>query len=132
MTSGVSIEAFLIGMLGAVLAAFATFLFNRWAAQIGWNREDRRAQDGKIERVDQQARDSITRIERELTAELTLQGRQIEALKVKVEHLPTADDMEGVRSAVARVDSGLSAVTAKVEGTSEMVRTIRDHLMKRE
>lgn len=130
MSGEMSIAAFLIGMLGAVLAAFATFLFNRWAAQIGWNREDRRAQDGKIERVDHQARDSIARVERELKQELNDQGRQLERLQEQVRHLPTADDIEEVRDAVAGLGREVASATAKIEGQTEMVRTIRDHVLK--
>lgn len=132
MSGQLSIAAFLIGMLGAVLAAFATFLFNRWAAQIGWNREDRRAQDGKIERVDQQARDSIARVERELKHELNAQGRQLERLQEQVRHLPTAEDIEEVRNAVASLGREVASATAKIEGQTEMVRTIRDHILRAE
>lgn len=141
MSSEMSIAAFLIGSLGAILAAFATFLFNRWAAQIGWNREDRRAQDGKIERVDHQARDSIARVERELTEKLSDQGRKLTRLEEQVRHLPTGDDIEEVRNAVASLEREMrgataelgrevASATAKIDGQSEMVRTIRDHVLK--
>lgn len=141
MDGELSIATFLIGMLGAVVAALATFLFNRWAAQIGWAREDRRAQDGKIERVDQTARDSIDRVERELKSELNAQGRQLDRLQEQVRHLPTAEDIEEVRGAVAELGREMrgataelgrevASATAKIDGQSEMVRTIRDHILK--
>lgn len=130
MGEQLNIAAFLIGSLGAVLAALATFLFNRWAAQIGWDREDRRAQDGKIERVDQHARDTVARVERELKSELHAQGRQLDRLQEQVRHLPTAEDIEEVRGAVADLGREVASAAAKIEGQTEMVRTIRDHVLK--
>ena len=44
----------------------------------------------------------------------------------------TADDIEEVRTAVAGVRADLASATAKIEGQTEMVRTIRDHIMRGE
>ncbi|MNU42697.1 hypothetical protein D3C71_314620 [compost metagenome] len=123
-------EAFLIGLLGMALGAVFKFGLDVTLQRVGWGREDRRDNDRKIERVDQHARDNIARVERELKEQLNDQGHKLTRLQEQVRHLPTADDIEEVRAGVARVDASLSAVTAKVEGTSEMVRTIRDHILK--
>ena len=127
-----SYEAFLIGLLGAFIGAVVKFGFDRWSQSLGWTREERKDSDRKIERVDQTARDNIARVERELKDQLSSQGLRLERLQEQVRHLPTADDIEEVRSGVAGVRADLASATAKIEGQTEMVRTIRDHIMRGE
>lgn len=148
--SGMGWEAFLIGLFGAALAALIKFLFDRWSTKMGWDREDRRAQDGKIERVDTTARTEIGRVERELQARLeaaqaetvrverkiderlSAQDVAIGRLQERVEHLPTADDLERLTEKLGAVERGLARADAKVDGINDMVRTIRDHIIRRE
>ncbi len=125
-------EPFLNVLLGVFIGAVVKFAFDRWGQQLGWSREDRRDSDKKIERVDQTARDNIARVERELKDQLSGQGLRLERLQEQVRHLPTADDIEEVRSGVAGVRADLASATAKIEGQTEMVRTIRDHIMRGE
>ena len=117
-----------IGLL--LVGGFIKYLYDRLAVERGWARDDKRDQAARIDRVDQIARDSIARVERELSDKLNSHAHLLTRLQEQVCHLPTAEDIEEVRAAVARVDAGLSAVTAKVDGTSEMVRTIRDHILQ--
>lgn len=125
-------EPFLNVLLGVFIGAVVKFAFDRWGQQLGWSREDRRDSEKKIERVDQTARDNIARVERELKDQLSGQGLRLERLQEQVRHLPTADDIEEVRRAVASVEREVSSAVAKIEGSSEMVRTIRDHIMRGE
>ena len=125
-------EPFLNVLLGVFIGAVVKFAFDRWGQQLGWSREDRRDSEKKIERVDQTARDNIARVERELKDQLSGQGLRLERLQEQVRHLPTADDIEEVRRAVASVEREVSSAVAKIEGSSEMVRTLRDHIMRGE
>lgn len=125
-------EPFLNVLLGVFIGAVVKFAFDRWGQQLGWSREERRDSDKKIERVDQTARDNIARVERELKDQLSGQGLRLERLAEQVRHLPTADDIEEVRRAVANVEREVSSAVAKIEGSSEMVRTIRDHILRGE
>lgn len=116
-----------IGLL--VVGAGLKHLFDRLAAQRGWDREDKRAQDGKIERVDSQARESIARVERELGAKLHEQGTAIARLDEKVAGLPTSDDMDALNRRLTDLDRGLSGVLSKAEGINGTVKTILDHIL---
>ena len=127
-----SYEAFLIGLLGAFIGAVVKFAFDRWSQHLGWSREDRRDSERKIERVDQTARADIARVERELKAELSDHGRKLERLEERVDHLPTADDVQELAKRLADVDRGLSGVVSKVDGMSVNVKTILDHILRGE
>ena len=119
-------------VIGAVLKAG----FDRVAAERGWTREDKKAQDGKIERIDSHARSEITRIERELGGKITTLSRDVgqvtadvRVLTERIENLPTADDIQSLDRRLADVDRGLSAVVSKVDGTSANVKTILEHIL---
>lgn len=115
-----------------VLGAVIKFGFDRWSVQLGWSRDDRRAQDGKIERIDSHARDSIARVERELGGRLTTVEKNVGVLAERVDHLPTADDVQELAQAVARVDRGLSGVQSTVDGMNQNVRTVLHHILEAE
>lgn len=123
-----------IGLL--VLGAVIKFAFDRWGAQLGWVREEKKAQDGKIERVDHHARNEIGRIERELGARIrgvdgrvgTVEG-DVRVLEERVGNLPTADDMERLNQRLGDVDRGLSGVKSKVDGMDSNVKTILEHIL---
>jgi len=116
-----------VALLG--LGAFFKFGFDRWGAHLGWSREERAGQDRKIERVDHEARESIARVERELKNDLNDQGRKLDRLEERVDHLPTADDVQELARRLADVDRGLSGVVSKVDGMSVNVKTILDHIL---
>lgn len=123
-----------IGLLviGAVLKAG----FDRLAIERGWTREEKKAQDGKIERVDSLARAEVARIERELGGKIaglektvgTVAG-DVRVLAERVENLPTADDIQSLDRRLADVDRGLSGVVSKVDGMSGNVKTILEHIL---
>lgn len=119
-------------IIGAVLKAG----FDRLAVERGWTREDKKAQDGKIERVDSHARSEISRIERELGGKISDLGTEVghisadvRVLSERIENLPTADDIQSLDRRLADVDRGLSAVVSKVDGTSANVKTILEHIL---
>lgn len=119
-------------IIGAVLKAG----FDRLAVERGWTREDKKAQDGKIERIDSHARSEITRIERELGGKISELGTDVSqvtadvrVLTERIENLPTADDIQSLDRRLAAVDRGLSAVVSKVDGTSANVKTILEHIL---
>ncbi len=112
-----------------VLGATLKFAFDRWGAQLGWSREDRRAQDGKIERIDSHARAEVSRIERELGGRLGSMETEVRVLCERVENLPTADDMQALDRRLADVDRGLSGVVSKVDGMGANVKTILQHIL---
>ncbi len=116
-----------IGLL--VLGAGFKHLFDRVAAERGWTREDKRAQDGKIERVDTHARSEVARIERELGGRVANIERSVAVLCERVENMPTADDMQALDRRLSAVDRGLSGVTSKVDGMSANVKTILEHIL---
>ncbi|WP_333896266.1 DUF2730 family protein [Brevundimonas aurantiaca] len=119
-------------LLGAVIGALFKFLFDRWSQHLGWSREERKDSDRKIERVDQTARADIQRVERELKAELSDHGRKLERLEERVDHLPTADDVQELAKRLSDVDRGLSGVVSKVDGMNVNVKTILDHILRGE
>ena len=126
-----------IGLI--VLGAVLKFAFDRWGAQLGWTREEKRAQDGKIERVDTHARAEIGRIERELGGKIGDLGAKVgtvaadmRVLSERVENLPTADDIQSLDRRLAEVDRGLSGVMSKVDGMNGNVKTILEHILQQE
>lgn len=119
----------LAGLALLFVGAMINFALARVGVRMGWSREDRIAQDGKIERIDHHARESINRVEKELGQRLGQVERTCERLDERIRHLPTADDIDELNRRLAGVESGLSGATAKIEGQTEMVRTIRDHIM---
>lgn len=112
-----------------ILGGAIKFAFDRWGAQLGLNREEKRAQDGKIERVDSHARDSISRVERELGERLGRVEGTLGVLSERVDHLPTEDDIQRLSDGLARVDRGLGAVQSSVEGINQNVRTVLQHIL---
>lgn len=115
-----------------VLGALLKFGFDRLSVQLGWSREDRRAQDNKIERVDTHARSEVARIERELGGRLNTVERDVEVLTERVANMPTADDMRALDQRLAAVDRGLAGVVSKVDGMSGNVKTILQHILESE
>jgi len=119
----------LIGLIvGALIGGLVKFGFDRWSVRMGWAREDKRDQDRKISLVDQQARDSIARLSDRLN---TTDGK-VEVLKERVDHLPSADDIEAVKARLSEVDRQVSGVAAQVQGMSTNVKTILDHILASE
>lgn len=112
-----------------ILGGAIKFAFDRWGVQLGLSREEKRAQDGKIERIDTHARDSIARVERELGSRLGGVERAVGILAERVDHLPTEDDIQRLSDGLARVDRGLGAVQSSVEGINQNVRTVLQHIL---
>ncbi len=125
-------QALLLLVIGAVLKSW----FDKIAVERGWAREDRKAQDGKIERVDHHARAELTRIERELGGRVSTVEGQLGVLNQRIDALPTADDIAALDRRVADMGAelgrGLSGVTSTVQGMSTTVKTILDHILEGE
>lgn len=120
----------LLQVLGTLLAGAALkFIFDRVSVQMGWSREEKRDQDGKIQRVDSHARSELTRIERELGGRLGTVEKDVGVLSERVENLPTADDMQELNRRLGEVDRGLGSVVSKVDGVNGTVKTILDHIL---
>lgn len=117
---------------GAVMKSW----FDKLAVQRGWDREDKRAVDGKIERVDSHARAEGARIERELGQRLSQVERDLGVLNERIDGLPTTDDMAAFDRRLAelgqQLGQGLSGVSAKVEGMNGTVKTILQHILDSE
>lgn len=130
------IYKWLAGVSLVLIGAVLKHLFDRVAVERGWTREDKRAQDGKIERVDTHARAEIGRIERELGGSIRDLGTkvgavdsEVQVLSERVANLPTADDIQSLDRRLADVDRGLSGVVSKVDGMSGNVKTILEHIL---
>lgn len=126
--------------LSAVAGGLVMFLFNRIARSLdlGFAKDERT--DGKIEKVDTQARASIARLEGELrhTAD-EIKSSLIMDLKVRVTrveetilYLPSREQLDKLIDRLGLVEREVSVIGAKTEGVAEMVRTIRDHIMEGE
>ena len=118
----------------------ARFVFDQLGRQWGWAREDRKAQGEKIEAVDKAARDTISRVERELGAQVGALTTKVNVLDERVKHLPTADDIEEVNRRLSDLDRAMStrlgaldrdvgAATAKIDGMNVNVKTVLDHIL---
>ena len=119
-------------VLGGVITAALKFLADRIGVQMGWNREDKRDQDGKIQRIDSHARAEIARIEKELGGRVAAVETDVGILTERVANLPTADDIQSLDRRLADVDRGLSGVVSKVDGMSGNVKTILEHILSQE
>lgn len=126
------ISKLLTGIALLVVGASLKFAFDQIMTRMGWSRDDRRAQDGKIERVDSHARSEIARIERELGGRLHEVESDVGVLAERVANMPTSDDMQALDRRLADVDRGLSGVVSKVEGMSGNVKTILEHILATE
>lgn len=116
-----------IGLL--FLGAGMKFAFDRWGVQIGWDREAKKATDGKIERVDTHARAELGRIERELGDRLNAVERSVDVLAERVDALPTSDDFQALDRRLAEVSREVSAASTKVDGVSQTAKTILEHIL---
>lgn len=114
---------------GGVFTALLKFGFDRIGAHLGWSREDKRDQDGKIERMDSHARAEVARIERALGDRLNTVESDVGILKEKIEHLPTDEDIARLAEGLARVDRGLGGVQAKVDGMNTNLQTVLQHIL---
>lgn len=115
--------------LAAALGASAKWGYDQISMRMGWSREDAREQRRKVEQVDSHARGELARVERELKKEISdlklEQGRMAEQIR----HLPTADDIQHLQQGLGRLEREMGTALARIEGQTDMVRTIRDHLM---
>lgn len=130
-------------ILSAVAGGLVMFIFTRLSRSLdlGFDKEQRT--EGKIEKVDSQARASIARIEAEFAEALdglkTGVGASLMDLAVRltrveenVRHLPSADQVDKLMDRLASVDREVGAIGAKVDGLSEMTRFVRDHMARQE
>lgn len=111
------------------VGAALKFAFDRWGVQIGWDREAKKATDGKIERVDTHARAELGRIERELGDRLNAVERSVDVLAERVDALPTSDDFQALDRRLAEVSREVSAASTKVDGVSQTAKTILEHIL---
>ena len=129
--------------LQIILSAFAgglvMFIFNRFARSLdlGFAKEERT--EGRIEKVDSQARASISRVENELrqshdelksgvAGQVMDLAVRLARVEETVRHLPSAEQIDKLIDRLALVEREVGSVSTKVEGQSEMVRFIRDHV----
>lgn len=127
-------------LLSALAGGLVMFLFNRIARSLdlGFAKDERT--EGKIEKVDTQARASIARLESELrhTAD-DIKSSLIMDLKERmtrveetIRHMPSGEQIDKLIDRLGLVEREVGVIGAKTEGVSDMVRTIRDHIMEGE
>lgn len=130
-------------ILSALAGGVVMFVFNRWARSLDRGADKEAQTDGKIEKVDSQARASIARVESEFRQSLedvkhgmgaSLMDLAVRLTRVEenVRHLPSAEQMDKLIDRLGLVEREVGVIGAKVDGQSEMVRTIRDHIMEGE
>jgi len=130
-------------IIAALAGGGVTFLFNRLARSLdlGFAKEERT--EGKIEKVDSQARASIARIEAEfrealdglksgMGASLMDLALRLTRVEENVRHLPSADQVDKLIDRLALVEREVGSIGAKVDGLSEMTRFVRDHMARQE
>lgn len=126
-------------VIAALVGGGVTFLFNRLARSmdVGFAKDERT--EGKIEKVDTQARASIARVETELrrdhdelksgiAGQIMDLAVRLARVEETVRHLPSAEQIDKLIDRLALVEREVGSVITKVEGQSEMVRFIRDHV----
>lgn len=126
-----------------LLGGMITFLFNRLARSLDLGAAKEERTDGKIEKVDTQARASIARVEAEYRkahedlktglghSHMDLAVR-LTRVEETVRHLPSGEQIDKLIDRLSLVEREVGVVAAKVDGQSEMVRTIRDHVLETE
>ena len=123
----------LAGLLLVFIGAYLKSVFDKVAVERGWVREEKKAVNGEIQRVDSHARSELTRIERDLGAKIGDIASQVSVLKERVDSLPTSDDFQALDRRIGdlgiSLGRDLSGVVSKVDGMNVTVKTILDHIL---
>lgn len=126
----------LAGLLLVFIGAYLKSVFDKVAVERGWVREEKKAVNGEIQRVDSHARSELTRIERDLGAKIGDIASQVSVLKERVDSLPTSDDFQALDRRIGdlgiSLGRDLSGVVSKVDGMNVTVKTILDHILRGE
>jgi hypothetical protein len=130
-------------VIAALAGGLVTFLFNRLARSldVGFAKEERT--EGKIEKVDTQARASIARVETEFRQSIdglkagmasSIMDLALRLTKVEenVRHLPSAEQMDKLIDRLSLVEREVGVIGTKIDGWAETVRMVRDHIMQSE
>ena len=126
-------------ILSALAGGLVMFVFNRLARSLdlGFAKDERT--EGKIEKVDTQARASIARVEAEfrrdhddlksgMAGSIMDLAVRLARVEETVRHLPSAEQIDKLIDRLALVEREVGSVGTKVEGQSEMLRFVRDHV----
>ena len=130
-------------LVSAVAGGLVMFVFNRWARSLDLGSAKEERTEGKIEKIDSQARASIARIEAEfrdaldglksgMGASLMDLAVRLTRVEENVRHLPSADQVDKLIDRLALVEREVGSIGAKVDGLSEMTRFVRDHMARQE
>jgi hypothetical protein len=119
-------------LIGAACTGLVAFVIGRFSKAIDRRDTLDEKTQGKIEQVDHTARESISRVERELTRQVSELTVSLATLSGTVTHLPTGEEMRSLTHRLAQVEREVTGAVATLDSNTEMVRTIRDHILESE
>ncbi|PZR32279.1 hypothetical protein [Caulobacter segnis] len=130
-------------IVSAFVGGVAVFLFNRWARLLDRGSEKEERTEGKIEKVDGQARASIARVETEFRKALddlkagmagSIMDLAVRLTRVEetVRHLPSGEQIDKLIDRLSLVEREVGVIGTKIDGWAETVRMVRDHIMQNE